>query len=79
MSVIPATTGGAIPLTDVYNEDYSLLKWAQQIMDLPNATRPLVHSVSYGNDEIQQTSKTFMLECNTQFMKFGALGMYSMF
>ena len=30
---------------------------------------PLVHSVSYGNDEIQQVSDEYMYSCNTEFMK----------
>ena len=48
--------GGAIPLTDVYSAKFSLLDWAKQVMDMPKDAMPLVHSVSYGNDEIQQTS-----------------------
>ena len=48
-------------------------------MDLPKDAMPLVHSVSYGNDEAQQKSLAFMLECNTQFQKFGALGLSVLF
>lgn len=48
-------------------------------MDLPDGKRPLVHSVSYGNDEAQQSSTEFMIEANAEFMKFGALGMSVMF
>ena len=43
-----------VPLTVVYNAQYSLLNWATQIMGLSDS--PLVHSVSYGNDEAKQTS-----------------------
>ncbi|KAL1500319.1 hypothetical protein AB1Y20_012985 [Prymnesium parvum] len=68
---------GAIPLTDIFNSQFSLLKWATQISNM--ASPPLVHSVSYGNDEAQQSSKTFMEECNTQFMKLGAMGLSILF
>jgi len=40
---------------------------------------PLVHSVSYGNDEIQQSSKKYMETCNTAFMKAGARGLSILF
>ena len=43
------------------------------------ASPPLVHSVSYGNDEAQQTSTEFMLEANTAFMKLGAMGISVLF
>ena len=43
-----------VPLTVVYVKgSYSLLKWAEQITSMEDS--PLVHSVSYGNDEKQQT------------------------
>ena len=69
--------GGDIPLTDVYQGQYNLLKWADGIaaLDAP----PLVHSVSYGNDEAQQTSRAYILETNAQFQKFGALGLSVLF
>lgn len=66
-----------IPLTVVYNDRYSLLAWANEISSLRDA--PLVHSVSYGNDEAQQTSKEFMYTCNTAFMKAGARGLSILF
>lgn len=40
---------------------------------------PLVHSVSYGNDEVQQSSTQYMLTCNTAFMKAGAKGISILF
>jgi tripeptidyl-peptidase-1 len=40
---------------------------------------PLVNSVSYGNDEVQQTSTEYMQECNTQFMMAGSLGLSLLF
>merc|ERR1711966_569080 len=66
-----------VPLTVIYNSQYSLLKWANQITSMTNA--PLVHSVSYGNDEIQQSSKQYMYTCNTAFMKAGAAGISILF
>jgi len=71
-AVAPAT-----PLTDVYDASYSLLSWAQQITSLTSP--PLVHSVSYGNDEAQQTSKEYMLSVNTALMKAGTIGLSILF
>ena len=69
--------GGAIPLTNVYSEPYSLLHWAQTLsaMDDP----PLVNSVSYGNDEAQQTGIGYMESCNTQFKALGVRGLSILF
>lgn len=66
-----------IPLTFLYQASYSLLDWADYIIALKNS--PLVHSVSYGNDEIQQTSPAYMESCNTAFMQAGALGLSILF
>jgi len=66
-----------IPLTVVYNEQYSLLDWVNQITNLENS--PLVHSVSYGNDEVQQSSTQYMYTCNTAFMKAGVRGLSILF
>jgi len=62
-----------IPLTVIYSSTYSLLEWAQTINDMSDP--PLVHSVSYGNDEVQQTSSQYMEEVNTEFIKSAALGL----
>jgi tripeptidyl-peptidase-1 len=48
-----------------------------QVISMPNP--PLVHSVSYGNDEVQQTSDAYMQSCNVQFMTAGALGLSILF
>ena len=61
-----------IPLTDVYASNYNLLKWADDVAKM--SPIPLVHSVSYGNDETQQTSTAYMLSVNQAVMKLGALG-----
>jgi len=66
-----------VPLTVVYNNHFSLLAWANQITSLSDS--PLVHSVSYGNDEVQQTSPQYMYTCNTAFMKAGARGLSILF
>mmetsp|Transcript_22569 Transcript_22569/g.37707 ORF Transcript_22569/g.37707 Transcript_22569/m.37707 type:complete len:563 (+) Transcript_22569:42-1730(+) len=62
----------SVPLTVIYNSQYSLLKWANQITS--DDSSPYIHSVSYGNDEAQQTSTEYMFSCNTAFMKLGAMG-----
>jgi tripeptidyl-peptidase-1 len=66
-----------VPLTVVYNSKYSLLDWCTQITNLDNS--PLVHSVSYGNDERQQSSDAYMFSANTAFMKAGAQGLSILF
>jgi len=66
-----------IPLTVVYNSEYSLLKWANQVTSMQQPQ--LVHSVSYGNDEAQQTGAEYMYSCNTAFMKAGVRGLSILF
>ncbi len=66
-----------VPLSWVYNTEYSLLKWANQIT--ADNKSALVHSVSYGNDEVQQTSQAYMYTTNTAFMKAGARGLSILF
>ena len=66
-----------IPLTVVYSNQFSLLNWMTGVSKM--ASPPLVNSVSYGNDEKQQTSAAYMLSCNVQFMKAGARGISVLF
>lgn len=66
-----------VPLTVVYSNQYSLLAWANQITAMSDP--PLVHSVSYGNDEVQQSSAQYMYTCNTAFMKAGLRGLSILF
>jgi len=68
---------GDIPLTDVSNSQYSLPSWATQVEALNPPV--LVHSVSYGDDEVQQTGPAYMDASNAQFMKFGAQGISVLF
>merc|ERR1711865_820554 len=66
-----------VPLTVVYDSKYSLLDFMNQITSMENS--PLIHSVSYGNDERQQSSEAFMLSANTAFMKAGVMGLSILF
>lgn len=66
-----------IPLTFYYQAEYSLLKWAEGLSNDESA--PYVHSVSYGNDEIQQTGAEYIFSCATQFMKLGTRGLSILF
>lgn len=66
-----------IPLTVVYSKTFSLLDWVNTVMSMSPIV--YVHSVSYGNDEVQQTSAEYMETCNTQFMKAGAMGISILF
>jgi len=63
---------GAIPLEVYYSGTFSLYDWAVQVNDDENPAQ--VQSVSYGNDEIQQTSDDYMFTTNIEFMKAGARG-----
>lgn len=65
------------PLTVIYSSDYSLLDWVNTVISMENP--PLVHSVSYGNDEVQQTSTEYMEVCNNQFMTAGSMGLSILF
>eukprot|EP00928_Gymnodinium_smaydae_P079758 TRINITY_DN63611_c0_g1_i1.p1 TRINITY_DN63611_c0_g1~~TRINITY_DN63611_c0_g1_i1.p1 ORF type:complete len:590 (-),score=90.30 TRINITY_DN63611_c0_g1_i1:285-2054(-) len=75
------SVSGGINLTNIFNSEYSLLNWAKQVDDLGDAG-PSVHSISYGNDEIQQdevapsnmTGKAYMEATNVQFAKLAARG-----
>jgi len=67
----------SVPLTLVHLPQYSILDWANQITSL--ADPPLVHSVSYGNDETQQSGPGYMFSVNTAFMKAGVQGMSILF
>ena len=49
----------SVPVTVVYNEEYSLLDCANQITSMSGS--PLMHSVSYGNDGAQQSSTSYIL------------------
>jgi len=66
-----------IPLTVIYSSSFSLLNWVNGVISMANP--PLVHSVSYGNDEVQQTSVAYMNSCNVQFMMAGSLGLSILF
>ena len=67
-----------VPLTVVYVPGrYSLLSWCTTVTGL--ADPPLVHSVSYGNDEKQQSGNAYMYSVNTAFMKAGARGLSILF
>jgi len=67
----------SVPLTVIYDQSYSLLSWINQVTALSDP--PLVNSVSYGNDEKQQSSKQYMESCNTAFMKAGTMGLSVLF
>jgi tripeptidyl-peptidase I len=69
--------GYPIPLTTIYSSTFSLLAWVDQVISMTNP--PLVNSVSYGNDEVQQTSNDYMYETNTQFMVAAGLGLSILF
>merc|ERR1719258_195460 len=69
---------GDAPLTNIYAKDYSLLDWAKKVDDMGDDA-PGVHSVSYGNDEVQQTSAAYMDAVNAQLAKLAAKGISVLF
>merc|ERR1719461_2798869 len=50
------SVASGIPLTVISLRKYSLLNWAKELEDMRDDTLPQIHSVSYGNDEKQQSS-----------------------
>jgi tripeptidyl-peptidase-1 len=68
---------GDIPLTVISNQQYSLANWAQELAQMEDVAP--IQSVSYGNDEIQQTSSSYMESVNVQFQKLGAMGVSILF
>ena len=66
---------GSIPLTNVYHDGYSLEGWAQSLLQMPNTSLPLVHSISYANDERQSPdTPAYDDATNALFMKLGLRG-----
>jgi tripeptidyl-peptidase-1 len=68
---------GTIPLSNYYTSNYDLLGWGKTINDL--STPEHVQSVSYGNDEKQQTSVAFMNSVNVEMQKLGTKGVTVLF
>ena len=74
--------GGRVPITLVYNQEYSLERWALQIGEMDDEHIPLVNSISYGDDEIMQSVEApigqsgtaYMERINGEFMKLGLRG-----
>ena len=70
---------GTIPLSNYYTKQYSILDWTETLLALEQADLPLVQSVSYGNDESQQSSTSYMLSVNVQLQKLGVRGVSVLF
>jgi len=64
-------------VNDYWLSSYSILDWINDVLADVNAS--LVHSVSYGNDESQQSSTQYMLTCNTQFQAAATRGLSLLF
>lgn len=65
------------PLTLKYNDEYSVLDYFKEITAKEDT--PKIHSMSYGNDENQQSSTQYILTANTAFQKVGARGISIIF
>ena len=71
--------GPSIELTDIYQSSYNLLSWATAVENIDDANLIATHSVSYGNDEAQQTGAAYMNSANAAFMKIGVRGVSILF
>jgi len=74
-----SAVAGGVPLWNVYSSRFSLEDYVKTLAAQPDGKIPLINSVSYGNDERQQTSTAYMEACNTQFMGIGSRGVSIMF
>ena len=74
-----AIAGPTIPLTDLYQKSFNLLEWSTSVENINDANLIGVHSVSYGNDEKQQSSIAFMTSFNMAAMKIGIRGVSILF
>ena len=70
---------GTIPLHNFYTDQYSILDWAENLSALEEEDLPMVQSVSYGNDEAQQSSVAYMDSVNVEFKKLGLRGVSILF
>jgi tripeptidyl-peptidase-1 len=68
---------GQIPLSVYYYSSYSLLAWIEDVSNA--ASPPLVQSVSYGNDEAQQTGADYIYTVNNYFASVGSRGISILF
>jgi tripeptidyl-peptidase-1 len=66
-----------IPLTVQYQQQFSLSDWMDSV--LAEDSPALVHSASYGNDEVQQTSTEYMDTVNQKFAMAGTRGLSIIF
>jgi len=64
--------GAKIPLSVYYSSTFSIYDYMATVNG--NSKAEYVQSVSYGDDEAQQTSTAYMESCNTEFMKAGTAG-----
>jgi len=66
---------GNIELTDVFSRaEFSIQSWAMQLAQMSDADLPLVHSVSFGENEEELPSLAYMEACNVEFQKLGLRG-----
>eukprot|EP01029_Cantina_marsupialis_P007018 TRINITY_DN17730_c0_g1_i1.p1 TRINITY_DN17730_c0_g1~~TRINITY_DN17730_c0_g1_i1.p1 ORF type:complete len:481 (+),score=116.96 TRINITY_DN17730_c0_g1_i1:52-1494(+) len=70
-------TAEGFPMQIYHEDQFSLLDWTVQISN--DKDTAMVHSVSYGNDEAQQSSEDYMDRCNVEFKKAAALGISIIF
>ena len=82
-----SAVGGAVPLTVFYHNDYSIEHWVLTLAEMSDEELPLVHSVSYGDDEVMQgedapigmSGEAYMHRVDTEFIKLGLRGASIMF
>ena len=66
---------GNIKLTDVFQtKEFSVQQWALLLAQMSDSELPLVHSLSFGMDEVELPSVSYMNACNIEFQKLGLRG-----
>jgi tripeptidyl-peptidase-1 len=63
-----------IDLTVWYSTEYNILTFVTAVDDMDTSTVPLVWSISYGDDENDQTGVAYMKQCDVIFQKLGVKG-----
>ena len=69
-----------VRLTDIYQGGhFSIQEWAMELSKMSDDELPLVHSISFGEDETELGSVGYMDACNVEFQKLGLRGVSLLF
>lgn len=69
-----------VKLTDIFQGGhFSIQEWAMELAKMSENELPLVHSISFGEDETELESVGYMNACNIEFQKLGLRGVSLLF